>query len=172
MARLQGGDDFDTAYAFQIDRSTRLRFRLTATPTRTSRRDGGNIVLRRIAEMPPRLDAQCVEQGILDAYRPSKGMVIVSGGTGSGKSTLIAGMTVAKLQDPAGHFNIVEAAAPVEFLLERVRGPSSTINQTEFRSLCAWCHAARTDRYHSLWVSVATPRPWGLRFRPRFPGIS
>ena len=131
MARLQGGNDFDTAYAIQIDRSTRLRFRLNATPTRTSRRDGGNVVLRPIADMPPPLDAQCVEQGILDAYRPSKGMVIVSGGTGSGKSTLIAGMTVAKLQDPAGHFNIVEAAAPVEFLLERVRGPSSTINQTE-----------------------------------------
>ena len=81
-------------------------------------------------------------------------------------------MTVAKLQDPAGHFNIVEAAAPVEFLLERVRGPSSTINQTEVsQPLCVVpCGANR--RYHSLWVSVATPRPWGLRFRPRFPGIS
>jgi len=32
MARLQGGNDFDTAYAIPIDRSTRLRFRLNATP--------------------------------------------------------------------------------------------------------------------------------------------
>jgi defect in organelle trafficking protein DotB len=72
-----------------------------------------------------------VEPGILDAYRPRQGMVIVSGATGSGKSTLIAGMTVAKLLDPDGNFNMVEGAAPVEFLLERVRGPSSTINQTE-----------------------------------------
>jgi defect-in-organelle-trafficking protein DotB len=116
MARLQGGNDFDTAYAI---------------PTRTSRRDGGNIVLRPIADMPPPLENQLVEQGILDAYRPRQGMVIVSGATGSGKSTLIAGMTVAKLKDPEGNFNIVEGAAPVEFLLERVRGPSSTINQTE-----------------------------------------
>jgi len=131
MARLQGGNDFDTAYAIPIDRSTRLRFRLNATPTRTSRRDGGNIVLRPIADMPPPLEKQLVEQGILDAYRPRQGMVIVSGATGSGKSTLIAGMTVAKLKDPEGNFNIVEGAAPVEFLLERVRGPSSTINQTE-----------------------------------------
>ena len=30
MARLQGGNDFDTAYAIPIDRSTRLRFRLNA----------------------------------------------------------------------------------------------------------------------------------------------
>ena len=131
MARLQGGNDFDTAYAIPIDRSTRLRFRLNATPTRTSRRDGGNIVLRPISDLPPSLEEQLVEPGILDAYRPRQGMVIVSGATGSGKSTLIAGMTVAKLMDPEGHFNIVEGAAPVEFLLERVRGLSSTINQTE-----------------------------------------
>jgi len=131
MARLQGGKDLDTAYAIQLDRSTRLRFRLNATATRTSRRDGGNVVLRPIPDMPPPLEAQRVEQGILSAYRPTQGMVIVSGATGSGKSTLIAGMTVAKLMDTEGHFNIVEGAAPVEFLLERVRGPSSTINQTE-----------------------------------------
>jgi len=131
MARLQGGNDLDTAYAIQLDRSTRLRFRLNATSTRTSRRDGGNVVLRPIADMPPPLSAQGVEPGILDAYRPRQGMVIVSGATGSGKSTLIAGMTVAKLMDQDGNFNIVEGAAPVEFLLERVRGPCSTINQTE-----------------------------------------
>ena len=131
MARLQGGTDFDTAYAIQIDRSTRLRYRLNATPTRTSRRDGGNIVLRPIADMPPTLEAQRVESQILDNYKPQEGIVIVSGATGSGKSTLIAGMTVAMLLDPEGHYNIVEGAAPVEFLLERVKGVNSTINQTE-----------------------------------------
>ena len=131
MARLQGGKDLDTSYAISIDRSTRLRFRLNATPTRTSRRDGGNVVLRPISDLPPTLEEQLVEPGILEAYRPGQGMVIVSGGTGSGKSTLIAGMTVAKLRDPDGHYNIVEGAAPVEFLLERVRGASSTMNQSE-----------------------------------------
>lgn len=131
MARLQGGSDFDTAYAIQIDRSTRLRFRLNGTATRTSRRDGGNVVLRPISDMPPPLSEQLVEPIILANYRPRQGLVAVSGATGSGKSTLIAGMTVAKLEDPDGHFNIVEGAAPVEFLLERVRGASSTINQSE-----------------------------------------
>jgi defect-in-organelle-trafficking protein DotB len=32
MARLQGGNDFDTAYAIAIDRSTRLHFRLKRHP--------------------------------------------------------------------------------------------------------------------------------------------
>ena len=131
MARLQMGKDFDTAYAISLNRSTRLRFRLNATPTRTARRDGGNIVLRPIADMPPPLSDQLVEPGILENYRPGHGMVIVAGATGSGKSTLIAGMTVAKLADPAGNYDIIEGAAPVEFLLERVRGLNSTMNQTE-----------------------------------------
>src|ERR1700744_5037126 len=78
MARLQGGSDFDTAYAIQIDRSPRLRFGVNVTATRTARRDGGNVVLRPIPDMPPPLDVQRVEQGILDAYRPRQGMVIVS----------------------------------------------------------------------------------------------
>ena len=130
-ARLQGGSDFDVSYEIPIDRTRRLRFRLNATPISTSRRKGANIVLRPISDMPPSLEAQRVERTILDAFRPREGMAIVSGGTGSGKSTLIAGMTVEKLMDPDGHYNIAEAAAPVEFLLDRVRSPSSTINQTE-----------------------------------------
>ena len=131
MARLQGGSDFDTAYAIAISRAVRLRFRLNATPTRTSRRDGGNIVLRPIADMPPSLEKQGVEPMILDNYRPREGMILVSGATGSGKSTLIAGLIKAKIEDPKGNFDIVEAAAPVEFLMERIRGPNSTMNQTE-----------------------------------------
>lgn len=131
MARLQGGNDFDTAYAIQIDRNTRLRFRLNGTATRTARRDGGNIVLRPIADMPPSLEDQLVEEGILGAYRPRDGMVIVGGATGSGKSTLIAGMSVAKILDPNSHSFILEGASPIEFLLERLRGPSSKIEQTE-----------------------------------------
>ena len=130
-ARLQGAGEFDASYEIAVSRTERLRFRLNATATRTSRREGANIVLRPIPDMPPSLEAQLVELAIMEAYRPREGMVIVSGATGSGKSTLIAGMTVAKLHDPDGHYNIVEGAAPIEFLLDRVKSPWSTMNQTE-----------------------------------------
>jgi len=131
IARLQNGSDFDVAYEIAVDRTTRLRFRLNATPTRTSRHFGVNIVLRPIADMPATLAEQHVEAGILGACRPKNGMVLVGGAVGSGKSTLIAGMTVAKLLDPDGHYDIVEGAAPIEFLLEQVKSPSSSIDQTE-----------------------------------------
>ena len=131
MARLQGGGGFDVSYEIMVSRTERLRFRLNATSTETSRREGVNIVLRPIPDMPPSLEEQLVEPGIMDAFRPSKGMVIVSGATGSGKTTLIAGMTIAKLADAERHYNIVEGAAPVEFLLDRVKSANSTINQSE-----------------------------------------
>lgn len=130
-ARLQGGSDFDVSYAIAVTRSERLRFRVNATPIHTSRRSGANLVLRPIPDMPPSLDAQRVEPEILANYRPRGGFVVVSGSTGSGKSTLIGGFTVAKLMDPDGHYNIVEGAAPIEFLLDRLKGPTSTIAQTE-----------------------------------------
>lgn len=99
-ARLQDGKDFDVAYEISISRTERLRFRLNATPTRTSRGAGANIVLRPIADMPASLDDQLVEPAIREACNPKNGMVLVGGSVGSGKSTLIAGMTVSKLLDP------------------------------------------------------------------------
>ena len=130
-ARLQNGSDFDVSYEISRSRTQRLRFRLNATPIRTSRRTGANIVLRPIPDMPPPLADQLVEPEIIEAFRPTEGAIIVSGATGSGKSTLIAGFTVDKLLDPYAHCNIAEGAAPIEFLLDRLKSPSSTINQTE-----------------------------------------
>lgn len=131
MARLQGANALDTTYEVAVSRRERLRFRLNVTPTGSSRRIGVNVVLRPIPGLPPSLEEQLVEPGIMEVCRPRNGMVIVSGGTGSGKSTLIAGMTLAKLRDPDGHYDIVEGSAPIEFLFDRVDSPTSTINQSE-----------------------------------------
>ena len=131
IARLQGGGSINVSYEIVLSRSERLRFRVNGVPVETSRGIGVNLVLRPIPDLPPSLEDQLAEAEILNSFRVREGMVIVSGATGSGKSTLIAGMTVAKLRDPDGHYNILEAAAPLEFRLERIAGPSSTIAQSE-----------------------------------------
>jgi defect-in-organelle-trafficking protein DotB len=131
-ARLENGHDFDVSYSINIGRTRQLRFRVNATPTMTRRRDGANVVLRPIPDLPPTLQEQNVEPEIIAACRPQSGMIFVGGSTGSGKSTLIAGIQVDKLLDPTVHCHIATGEAPVEFLLESVTGPTgSTINQSE-----------------------------------------
>ncbi|SFK90821.1 type IV pilus twitching motility protein PilT [Methylocapsa palsarum] len=131
MARLQGGTDLNVMYVIKLSRTESLRFRVNMSSKTTSRGDGVDIAIRCVKNLPPLLDEQNVEPEILSAYRPDQGLVIVSGGTGSGKSTLIAGMTMAKLLDPAGHYVILEGAEPIEFLLDRVRSETSTISQSD-----------------------------------------
>ena len=131
VARLQGGQDINVMYVIGVPRKETLRFRVNVTAAVTSRGHGANVVIRPVKDLPPPLEKQNVEPEILANFRMTKGLLIVSGATGSGKSTLIGGMTIAKLMDPDGHRNIIECAEPVEFLLDRVKSPTSTITQSE-----------------------------------------
>ncbi len=60
-----------------------------------------------------------------DACSAKNGLVIVRGPVGSGKSTLILSPTVSKSSDSIGASNILEAAAPVEYLSEPIKRPRS-----------------------------------------------
>ena len=131
MARLQGGGDINVMYQIGSPRKGTLRFRCNVTAITASRGAGANVVIRPVRDLPQPLDQQNVEPEILAHYRMTKGMMIVSGATGSGKSTLIGAMTVEKLRDPDAHRNIIECAEPVEFLLDRVESVTSTISQSE-----------------------------------------
>ena len=131
MARLQGGGDINVMYQIGSPRKGTLRFRCNVTAITASRGAGANVVIRPVRDLPQPLGEQNVEPEILAHYRMTKGMMIVSGATGSGKSTLIGAMTVEKLRDPDAHRNIIECAEPVEFLLDRVQSVTSTISQSE-----------------------------------------
>ena len=131
VARLQGGADINVMYQIGSPRKGTLRFRCNVTAITASRGAGAHVVIRPVRDLPQPLSSQNVEPEILAHYRMTKGMMIVSGATGSGKSTLIGAMTVEKLRDPDAHRNIIECAEPVEFLLDRVESPTSSISQSE-----------------------------------------
>jgi defect-in-organelle-trafficking protein DotB len=114
MARIQGGKDLNVMYVIGVSRTQTLRFRVNVSGIVTSKGDGANVTIRPVKDLPPPLERQNVEPEILKAYRMKKGLMIVSGATGSGKSTLIGGMTMAKLLDPGAHLNIIECAEPIE----------------------------------------------------------
>lgn len=131
VARIKGGHPIDVAYEVQPDRHTRLRFRVNAVGVQGKGTGGIDIVLRPIPRLAPRLSEQRVEHGIADNFRPGNGMVMIAGATGSGKSTLIGGMIREKLEDPDGNYDIIEGAAPVEFLYDQVSMPAATMSQCE-----------------------------------------
>lgn len=130
-ARLKGGEDFDVSYELLPDRRTRMRFRVNATAILSRGDDGAAIVARTLPSKAPALADLGIEPAILAAYQPRDGIVIIAGGTGNGKSTLLAAMTRAMLEDPDSNRAIIEYSAPIEFVFDDVHGPSATIEQSE-----------------------------------------
>lgn len=131
QARLKQGADFDVSYEVEPDRRTRMRFRVNATGVQAHGNDGGAIVARALPNEVKRLDEQSVEQAIVDACMPHEGLVLIAGGTGNGKSTLMAGMTRKRLEDPDSHCAILEYSAPIEYVYDDIRGATAMISQSE-----------------------------------------
>jgi defect-in-organelle-trafficking protein DotB len=144
QARLKGGNDFDVSYTLMPDRRSRVRFRVNATPVLSQGDDGAAIVARTLPTRAPALADLDIEPGILASYRPRDGIVIVAGGTGNGKSTLLAAMTRAMLEDPDSNRAILEYSAPIEFVFDEIHSRSATIEQSEIpRHLPSFPYAIR-----------------------------
>jgi len=132
QARLKSGEDFDVAYEIQPDRSTRRRFRVNATPVLSNGNDGAEITARPLPDHIPRLEELNVEPGILENCRSFRdGLAIISGATGNGKSTLMAGIIRKTLEDPTSNSIILTYESPIEFVFDKIKGPTSKIAQTE-----------------------------------------
>ena len=131
QARLKGGSDFDVSYEVRPDRRTRMRFRVNATAVFSAGNDGGAVTARTLPCKAPNLADLHVEEAICRAFKPDDGIVLVAGGTGNGKSTLLAAMTRDMLEDPDSHRALLEYAAPTEFVFDDIRGISAMISQSE-----------------------------------------
>ena len=131
QARLKGASDFDVSYEVRPDRRTRMRFRVNATAVFSAGNDGGAVTARTLPSKAPNLADLRVEDAICRAFKPDDGIVLVAGGTGNGKSTLLAAMTRDMLEDPDSHRALLEYAAPTEFVFDDIRGISAMISQSE-----------------------------------------
>lgn len=80
------------------------------------------------AEMP-------TSPAVIKAMKPKNGIVVVAGGTGSGKSTTIAAVMRDHLEDVDNPVKIVDIQAPIEYTYRDVtsglKGSSSLIGQSE-----------------------------------------
>lgn len=130
---IRSGKPLDNAFSLKLDRETSLRFRWNATGCEVRGSAGIKITLRELPDMPPQLPVAEMDADVVEALFPDEGMVLVCGATGSGKSTLMAGVIRSKLEDPDAHENIMEASAPVEYIYNKVLANpncTSTITQS------------------------------------------
>ncbi|MDN3563104.1 type IV pilus twitching motility protein PilT [Paeniroseomonas aquatica] len=132
VAWLRTARPLDVAYEpGLLEGYGRLRYRINAKGTLFKGQGGVAVIARTLPTTPRPLATQNVEYGILRAFKPKTGLVLIAGGTGEGKSTLAAGMVLDILLDPSSNRIIVEYSAPVEYVFDGIDGPSSEITQIQ-----------------------------------------
>ncbi len=130
-AQLLSGRDIDTQYEIRPNRSERFRFRINATSCLVEGHSGIQITARTIPNEPPDLSEMDLPQDIIDNMAPDQGIIYVTGPTGSGKSTLLASIIKSIVMDPEGNRKVVTYEAPIEFVFDNVKKPTSIVSQAE-----------------------------------------
>lgn len=144
IVKINGLDSVDTSYSMRIENDEEVRFRVNAIGTTVGGKTTVQITIRTLPSIPLKIRPVKkrtlneyingylnLEEDIWDNISPSQGLIIVTGPTGSGKSTLLASCIRSLVEQPDYNKKIVTYEAPIEFVYNRVKMPSSMISQTE-----------------------------------------
>ncbi|MCH4812995.1 PilT/PilU family type 4a pilus ATPase [Vreelandella neptunia] len=107
---------------FALSRDGKGRFRVSAFQQRNQMA----MVVRSIAIEIPRLEALGVPEQLAELAQAKRGLVLVVGGTGTGKSTTLAAMIQQRNETVGGH--IISIEDPIEYLHPHKR---AIVNQRE-----------------------------------------
>ena len=108
------------------------RFRANVTACAFGASLGGQMVLRYIPEHPPTVRDIQLEEDIIAESTPEMGSVILSGPTGSGKTTTFAGLLRRVMEEETPiEGNIVTLEQPIEFTFDSIQSHRCVIAQSE-----------------------------------------
>lgn len=138
-ALLGRGDPINDAYEVRVgtvkegvEHVVRSRYRMNAVSCERFSRKSLSITLRSIPTMPPSPDEISLEKEILEAFTTShQGLFPVIGGTGNGKSTLLAAILRHSLEQENANRTLVTIEEPIEFVYDDVIKPSSLVTQIQ-----------------------------------------
>lgn len=143
-SELLSGNDKDFAYEVRTEEGDSYRYRVNATAVYAKGSSCIQITARTIVSNPPRTEDIAIEQDILDNYIKKQGLVVLTGSTGTGKSTTLAALIRRILEDPDANKKILTYEAPIEFIYENVKTYSCDITQTEiYNHLSSFSAAVR-----------------------------
>lgn len=131
VTQLLSGKDIDTHYEFRPNRNQRFRYRVNATACLVEGHDGIQITLRTIPTTPPLLSTLNLPEILVPALSPPDGIVFVTGATGAGKSTLLASIIRELVEQKDSNRKVLTYEAPIEFVYDEIRVPSSVVSQSE-----------------------------------------
>ncbi|WP_174502088.1 type IV pilus twitching motility protein PilT [Acidiphilium sp. C61] len=135
----QQGRPLDFAYVAsrQCEADRPLRMRVNATAGRNpdsagkSISDGVQLSLRVLPGSPPRLTDMNVEPTIIEQFGKLSGLMLVTGPTGSGKTTLMGAGIRHIGENPENSVKIIEYSAPIELVYDDLVFPNSPVHQVE-----------------------------------------
>lgn len=131
-ATLLSGKAIDFAYQINNpETGENYRFRVNAISIYSRGVNGIHITLRTISSIPKKASELEVDQEIMDNYIRDEGMVIFTGSTGTGKTTLMAALIRDILENNKVSKKILTYEAPIEFIYENIPSERSMAVQTE-----------------------------------------
>lgn len=128
---LRSGRPFGFSYTFTYGMDEELRFRIDASAgnSTTGIDEGIELVIRPSQGEPPSVRDLNLPERVIDIAKNKKGLAIITGPTGSGKTTLIASLLKFIIQTMQKHILSVED--PIEFDLKKIPNRISRVIQSE-----------------------------------------
>lgn len=124
------GQPLDYSYSIRAGRGLNVRFRSNATAVSSGGSNTGvSITFRVIAGVPPSLSDFEIEQDLIDNIFIDKGLVLVTGVMGSGKSTLVASVLHDRIKNE--EVNVLTYEDPIEFDYGEITEHKAIVQQTE-----------------------------------------
>lgn len=141
-AELNAGNDLDPAYEVKEEEENpdkpgrkhliaRWRFRVNITTGRMIGGDSYSLTIRTLPSQPIEISLLGIEPDIIKHLRPTQGLNLFTGPTGSGKSTLMSSVIRYLCERPDRSEKVLEYAAPIEFVYDGLNFPHSFVHQSQ-----------------------------------------
>lgn len=129
-ATLNTGEDVNFSWTAKIDKNKHFRFRVNAKSIQINSERGYSITMRYIKSEAPHLKSLNLPSPMIDTFYNKRGIIIVSGPTNSGKSTLLASVIQFRVSEKNSHIKVSTFEDPIEFVHD-VEKFTSSISQCE-----------------------------------------
>ncbi|MGP5159725.1 type IV pilus twitching motility protein PilT [Pseudoalteromonas prydzensis] len=134
QSELRGGRPFGFSYSFSFGKDERLRFRVDASAGNsvTGVDEGIELVFRPTEGEPPSVNELNLSNRIINTTKYKDGMVLITGPTGSGKTTMLGALLKYIIQTMRKHVLTIED--PIEFDFKCIPNRLSRVFQTELHT--------------------------------------